>query len=100
MEAEIRETGEALVKLRRALRTLADVERQLHGCAGTSRRWVERWAEWVAAHDTGGEGPRVADGPRGGRGAGGRAGGGRGVGGGGGGGGGGSATRAPPLPVP
>ena len=59
-EAEIRETGEALVKLRRALRTLADVERQLHGRAGTSRRCVERWADWVAAYGTGRGGARVA----------------------------------------
>ena len=33
-EAEIRETGEALVKLRRALRTLADVERSCTGAQG------------------------------------------------------------------
>ena len=31
-----------------AIRTPADVERQLHGYAGISRRWVERWDPgWV-----------------------------------------------------
>ena len=32
-EDVIRETGEALAKVRRALRTLVDIERQLNGCA-------------------------------------------------------------------
>ena len=56
-EDKIQETSEALAKVRQALRTLVDVERQPNGCViATDRRWKERWARWKLEHDEGGGG--------------------------------------------
>ena len=43
-EGEAQETGEALAKVRQALRTLVDIERQLNGYVIATDRWrKERW---------------------------------------------------------